>query len=135
MRCVCKQLLSDEEFTSSALGGNELTNINGSADQTSVGGHVDTLSKRMISFIGCEEMCGYLWQWLRNVSANGGSGWSNYYGDNNFGQTHGSSYALLAGGFWGDGVSCGSRCRFGNAARSRVDAGVGGRGSSKIMLY
>ena len=135
MRCVCKQLLSDEEFTSSALGGNELTNINGSADQTSVGGHVDTLSKRMISFIGCEEMCGYLWQLLRNVSANGGSGASNYYGNNNFGQMLGVSLALIAGGGWTNGASCGSRCRYGDNARSIVDAIFGGRGSSKIMLY
>jgi hypothetical protein len=135
MRCVCKQLLSDEEFTSSALGGNELTNINGSADQTSVGGHIDSLSKRMISFIGCEEMCGYVWQWLRNVSANGGSGISNYYGDNNFGQTIGSSYALLAGGAWDSASSRGSRCRLGLDARSFVSIYVCGRGSSKIMLY
>ena len=135
MRCVCKQLLSDEEFTSSALGGNELTNIQGAVDQTSVGGHLDTLSKRMTSFIGCEEMCGYLWQWLRNVSANGDSGYSNYYGNNNFGQMYGSSFALVAGGGWDDGASGGSRRRSGAAARSLVSASIGGRGSSKIMLY
>ena len=135
MRCVCKQLLSDEEFTSSALGGNELTNINGSADQTSVGGHSDTNSKRMISFIGCEEMCGYLWQWLRNVSANEGSGWSNYYGDNNFGQIYGSSFTLIAGGSWTNEASCGSRGRRGDIARSVANTYIGGRGSSKIMLY
>ena len=133
MRCVCKQLLSDEEFTSSALGGNELTTINGSADQTSVGGHLDTLSKRMISFIGCEEMCGYLWQWLRNVSANGGRGWSNYYGDNNFGQTYGASYSLLAGGDWANGASCGSRCRGAHHGRPATTEEIGGRGVCRVI--
>lgn len=135
MRCVCKQLLSNDEFTSSALGGNELTNIQGSSDQTSVGGHSDILSKRMISFIGCEEMCGYLGQWIKSMSANGGTGWSNYYGLNNFGQIYGASLALVAGGTWGQGVSCGSRCYDASIPISQVDFHIGTRGASKIMLY
>lgn len=136
MRCVCKQLLSDEEFTSAALGGNELTNIQGSADATSVGGHSDTLSRRMTSFIGCEEMCGYLWQFLNNISANGGSSsWNNVYGNNNFGQLNGISFIYLAGGDIVNGSSCGSRCRDVLNSRSALYNVLGARGSSKIMLY
>lgn len=135
MRQVQKMLLNDEEFASSALGGNERTNINGSADATTVGGHIDTQSKRMVSFIGCEEMCGYLWQWTRDVSANGGSNWSTYDGQVSFGQIYGVSNALIAGGSWNIGSSCGSRCRSGSNARSIVATHFGGRGSSKILHY
>lgn len=133
MRCVGKQLLSDDEFASSALGSNERTSIQGASDQTTVGGHNDTNGNRMISFIGCEEMCGYLWQWLRDVSCNGGSGWSNYDGQGSLGQTYGASYALLAGGAWGNGSSCGSRCRLGFNPRSSADFNFGGRGVSQIF--
>lgn len=132
LRQVGKKLLSDEEFSSAALGSNERTNIQGSADQTTTGGHVDTAGRRMTSFIGCEECCGYLWHWLRDISANGGSGWATYDGQASFGQTYGAAYALLAGGVWDCSSSCGSRARFGSSARSAVHAGVGGRGSSHV---
>lgn len=132
MRQVGKMLISDDEFSSAALGSNERTAIQGASDQATVGGHVDTVGKRMVSFIGCEEMCGYLWQWTRNVSANDGSDWSAYDGQASFGQTYAASFALIAGGNWRNGASCGSRCQSGNFARSRVDASIGGRGSSLL---
>lgn len=61
---VGKRLLTDEEFASIAAGSNEETNIVGSADPVTTGGHSDTASRRMISNIGCEDCCGALYQWL-----------------------------------------------------------------------
>lgn len=132
MRQVGKLLISDDEFSSAALGSNEEANISGSADASTVGGHSDTASRRMVSFIGAEEMCGYLWQWQRDVSANGGSSWATYDGQAAFGQMFGVSCALLAGGDWGSDASCGSRCRHGNGARSYVSTYFGGRGVSAM---
>lgn len=136
MLAVGKRLLNDDEFTAAALGSNEKTAIYGAAESSiasSSGGHVDTASRRMISAIGCEDMCGAIWQWLRDVSANGSSGFSTYDGQASMGQTHGTSYALSAGGDWPAGASCGSRSRAGNNARSNVPANNGGRGSSRVI--
>lgn len=65
---VKKRLLSDDEFAVIAGGSNQKTNIFGSADPVTTGGHVDTASRRMISNIGVEDACGALWQWLRDQS-------------------------------------------------------------------
>ena len=131
---VGKRLLTDHEFTSAALGSNERTNITGSSDKTYVGGHVDTANRRMISAIGCEEMCGYLWQWLDEIAAAGGSGWnSNTDGHDSFGQNYGVPYVLLAGGAWARGASCGSRSRDADNGRARVYASHGGRGASRVV--
>ncbi len=61
-----KELISREEFKDCAYGSNEGTNIYGSADPGTTGGHKDTASRRMISNIGCEDCCGALWQWTRD---------------------------------------------------------------------
>ena len=58
-----KVLISREDFKDCAYGSNEGTNIYGSADPGTTGGHKDTASRRMISNIGCEDCCGALWQW------------------------------------------------------------------------
>ena len=135
MNAVGKLLISDEEFTSAAMGSNEKTSIYGAAETsiTTTGGHTDTASRRMISFLGVEDMCGGINQWLRNVSANNGSNWSNYDGVGNFGQTYGTSNALIAGGHWANGASSGSRCRNPNNTRSTADASLGGRGVSRVV--
>ena len=134
-RMVGKRLLRDFEFTSAALGSNEKTNIYGSANpsDSKVGGHSDTASRRMISAIGCEEMCGYLWQWLDEIAPTGGSSWGTTDGHASFGQEYGTPYVLLAGGAWSHGACCGSRCRSSSDVRSYVGADVGGRGSSHIV--
>ncbi|DBA35196.1 TPA_asm: tail protein [Caudoviricetes sp. vir525] len=62
------RMLEDDEFQAIAAGSNEETNIAGSADPVTTGGHLDTASRRMISNIGCEDCCGVLWQWLRTQS-------------------------------------------------------------------
>ena len=61
-----KVLISREDFKDCAYGSNEGTNIYGSADPGTAGGHKDTASRRMISNIGCEDCCGALWQWTRD---------------------------------------------------------------------
>lgn len=134
MLAVGKQLLSDHEFTSAALGSNEATNIAGGADVTKVGGHTDSAGRRMISAIGCEEMCGYLWQWLRDLPGNNGSTtWAAKDGNGSFGQEYFEDYVLLAGGSWSNAAHCGSRGRHSSDVRSLVGASVGGRGSSQVI--
>lgn len=132
MRHVRKRLLHDHEFSSIALGSNEGTAIKGASDPVTTGGHVDTAERRMISFIGCEDCCGAMWQWLEEVSANGSSEWSTYDGQADFGGTYGASYALLAGANWNGSSHCGSRARSGSSARSAVSAHIGGRGASRM---
>ena len=65
---VKKRLLYDYEFQIAAGGSNEETNITGSADPVTTGGHSDTGSRRMISNYGLEDMCGVMWQWLLDQS-------------------------------------------------------------------
>ena len=62
------RLLKDDEFTACADGSPEGTNIYGSADPVTTGGHVNTASRRIISNIGCEDCAGVLWQWLDEQS-------------------------------------------------------------------
>lgn len=133
MRCVGKRLLSDPEFTSIASGSNECTSIYGSDDVETVGGHKDSANRRMISFIGCEECCGYIYQWLRDVGPNGGSGWSVYDGSGAFGQQFGVTRSIRAGGTWDDYSNCGSRCRLSDDNLSLAAVNVGGRGSAGVI--
>lgn len=65
---VRKKMLDDIEFALIAAGSNEQTNIAGSADPVTTGGHIDTAGRRMISNIGCEDCCGVMYQWLRDQS-------------------------------------------------------------------
>ena len=133
MRQVGKKLLSDGEFESASIGSNQATNIQGSADKGTVGGHIDTANRRMISAIGVEEMCGYLWQWTRDVSSTGGSSWATTDSNGSFGQEYGTPFVLLAGGSWVSGSSCGSRSRDSNSVRSDVYAHISGRGLSRVV--
>ena len=61
---ISKRLLNDPEFQAIASGSNEKTNIIGSTDPVTTGGHVDTAGRRMIANNGCEDCCGVMWQWL-----------------------------------------------------------------------
>lgn len=134
MRQVGKKLLNDDVFCSAAIGGNECTSITGSSDKMTVGGHVDTAGKRMVSAIGCEEMTGYLWQWLDEFPyCNTESGWQTIDNQGSFGQQYWNTHQLLAGGAWGDGSNCGSRCRGSDSGRADVYAGIGSRGSSRAV--
>jgi len=130
---VGKTLLSDSEFAIAMEGSNQKTAIFGSASPTpkTSGGHLDTASRRMVSNYGIEEGCGFLYQWLDHPSANGGTGYTNHDAIAGAkGQLYGASYAMLAGGDWDRGASCGSRFRNANSGRATAYASVGGRGRS-----
>ena len=129
----------DPEFASLALGSNEETNITGSADPVTTGGHSDTASRRMISNIGCEDCAGALYQWLKDQSAMYDdavvAGWYDLAG------AKGSLYRpvdtndvkLVAGGNWGSAADCGSKCRSAVYLRWTTDASFGGRGRSRKL--
>ena len=135
MLAVGKRLPTDNEFLSFAAGSNEKTAIQGAAESSIIttGGHVDTANRRMVSFIGCEDCCGAIWQWLDEIAADGGSGFSTYDGNASFGQTYGVPFVLGAGGAWNRGSGCGSRSRSAGDSRSGVNANYGCRGSSRVV--
>lgn len=128
-----KQLLSDTEFFVASQGSNQQTNVVGSVQPSpdTTGGRKDTAGRRMISDIGCEEMCGLQWQHLAGWSAAGGQNWNAQNGGQ--GQFYGSAMVLLAGGDWGDGVSCGSRSRLASLSLSYAYADGGARGRSQVV--
>jgi len=137
---VRKQLLDDIEFQIIAAGSNEETNITGSADPVTTGGHVDTAGRRMISNIGCEDCCGVMWQWLRDQSyrspATPGWEWYDLPGSkgslyNYGGATGDGDVKLLAGANWNAGSLSGSRSRNANNARWSASSGIGSRGRSE----
>jgi hypothetical protein len=129
------RMLDDGEFQAIAAGSNEETNITGSADPVTTSGHVDTAGRRMISNIGCEDCCGVMWQWLRDQSykytANTWD-WYNLPGSkgslyNQSGTAGDADVKLLAGGYWGFGANCGSRCRAADSSRWYTNSAFGGR--------
>lgn len=128
-----KRMPTDLEFAVFAEGSNQQTAIYGSAAPSpkTSGGHLDTASRRMVSNYGVEECCGYLTQWLDNPCGTGGSSWANHDSLGTKGQLYGTSYALMAGGHWGNGAYTGPRCRHGSFIRSSANTYAGARGVSK----
>ena len=108
------RLVWRHEFQMGAKGSNEQTNIQGSSDPNTTGGHVDTAGRRMISNIGLEDCCGVLWQFAMDLGFAGGSDWTNSVynssvDDRSYGQTYGTLYRLLLGAYWSNGGYSGSR--------------------------
>ena len=136
---VKKTLLWDDEFQLIAAGSNEETNIAGSADPVTTGGHSDTDSRRMISNIGCEDCCGALYQWLRDTSAKYddavAAGWLDLAGDKGsfYRPVDTGEIKLIAGGTWAHTTRCGSRCRAANVGRVSAYTYLGGRGRSNPL--
>lgn len=135
---INKELISRDEFIVVAKGSNERTPIHGYADAGTTGGHVDTDNRRMISNIGLEDCCGFLWQWCKQSGgANGSGGWTNSTynssvdGNATYGSTYGNYFRALVGGHWADSSSCGSRCVNVNNVSARVTAAIGGRLASR----
>ena len=120
------RLESDSSFQMAADGSNAQTNIQGSADPVTTGGHVDTAGRRMISRYFLEDMCGAYWQWLETFTSYTGSTWAQV--PDAQGQTYGTPYAMLAGGAWDAAAFCGPRCRTCNSSRLTVAANCGARG-------
>ena len=141
---VDKQLLNDPEFALIALGSNEETNINGSTDPITTGGHSDTAGRRMISHIGCEDCAGAMNQWLRDQSRrlDGADlaacktwAWEDLAGAKGSLYKQGTygDVKLLAGGDWSLGTSCGSRCRHAFYYRWYTSTLIGSRGRSEPL--
>ena len=105
--------ISQIEFVAASLGANQGTNITGSTNPGTTGGHTDTAGRRMISSDGCEDMCGVMWQWTRDMGGiTSGPAWSNAYDGNDSGvagQQYQAPYRGLLGGPWTNGAYCGSR--------------------------
>lgn len=135
---VNKELISRDEFIVVAKGSNERTAIKGSADAGTTGGHVDTANRRMISNIGLEDCCGFLWQRCKQSGgANGSGSWTNSTynssvdGSATYGSTYGNYYRALVGGAWDNSSYCGSRCVAVGDVSAYVSASCGGRLSSR----
>lgn len=113
MARVKKNLLTQRQFVSASLGSNQGTNIAGSADPNTIGAHNDTAGRRMISNIGCEDMCGALWQWGCEAGGTyGTAAYKNAFDGNDTGvggQSYNEPSRALLGGCWDYGASCGSR--------------------------
>ena len=126
------------EFQMYAKGSNEQTNIQGSSDPNTTGGHKDTAGRRMISNYGAEDCCGVLWQWTMDLGFAGGSGWNDsvynsFVDDRSYGRSYGTLCRLLVGGSWSNGSSCGSRSVYCNSSSASVSAYSGARGASEPM--
>jgi hypothetical protein len=101
-----------DEFVAIALGSPESVNINGSADPVTTGGHSATNSQRIISFEGAEDVTGVLWQWCQETYGPQTGTYADRFTVDDIqakGQMYGTFCRLLAGGYWGDGATCGSR--------------------------
>ena len=126
---VKKRPLWRNEFMVVAKGSNEGTNITGSTDPGTTGGHKDTAGRRMISNYFLEDCCGALHQWLADTfEFYPGASWStaNFYLSGyswqeksvynpdidtmKYGSCNGLLRRGLAGGDWDGGSHCGSRC-------------------------
>lgn len=140
LAAIGKRLLWDAEFQIIAEGSNQKTNIAGSADPVTTGGHVDTAGRRMISNIGCEDCCGAMNQWLldqsyRNDDSSYLGTWSWYTLPGNKGsfyrQGGTGDVKLVAGGDWAAGACCGSRSRGANRSRWHAASSLGARGCAR----
>ena len=132
-----QRLPYQREFMSASLGSNQSTNIYGSADPGTTGGHKDTGNRRMISNIGLEDCCGDHWQWAADVGSASTSGsYGNAYDANDkyeAGQVYGTVYRPIVGGNWNDGVSCGSRGSNWVYGALFLGAALGARGASEPL--
>jgi len=145
---IKKRSLWQYEFEVASQGSNQLTNIAGSADPNTTGGHVDTASRRMVSNYGLEDCCGALHQWCRDsaeftpggtwTSPNpylSGYGYKDIVYDSTIETSQGQAYGIprrvIVGGGWGDGVFCGSRYADWVSVPSRLAAYIGCRGASE----
>lgn len=130
------RLVWRHEFQMGAKGSNEQTNIQGSSDPNTTGGHVDTAGRRMISNIGLEDCCGVLWQFAMDLGFASGSGWTNSVynssvDDRSYGQIYGTLYRLLLGARWVDGGCSGSRSALCNLSSADVYVDLSARGASE----
>jgi len=135
MQIVGKSLLSVSEFMHVAMGSNERSSISDGISQTIVGGHVDTANRRMISFIGCEECCGYLSQYSTNVAVlSTRNTWSVDDGRGLMGLSYDNIDVIWLGGDWTGTSYNGSRSVGGSDAFYLVSNNYTGRGCCDVSI-
>jgi len=139
LKNIGARMMTDWEFAQLHSGTPEETNIFDSANPTTVGGHVDTNSRRIISNIGLEDMSGVWWTWLQDrQSYIAGSDYaaaiafsneniSGTRGSHNGQGTYPSQAAVIAGGAWNAAAICGSRARSATYRRSHSSLYIGCR--------
>ena len=133
---IGKKLIRQTEFVTASIGANQGTNITGSADPGTTGGHTDTAGRRMISNIGCEDMAGVMNQWSRDLGGvySSGASWANAYDGNDSGvagQHYQAPYRAMLGGYWDYGSHCGSRFSLWNDSPLSLYSDRSGRGVSE----
>lgn len=133
------RLVWRHEFQMGAKGSNEQTNIQGSSNPNTTGGHVDTAGRRMISNIGLEDCCGVLWQFTMDLGFAGGSDWTDsvYFSDvddRSYGQTFGTLYRLMLGSRWDHGENSGSRSAYCDSFAAYVFVDSSARGASEPRI-
>ena len=131
-----QRLLWQHEFVSASLGSNQGTNIKGSNDPGTTGGHVDTAGVRMVSWLGCEDCCGALWQWGKEVGSSSAGSWASGYDSNDLyvkGSQYNSHIRVLFGGYWGVGAYSGSRSAAWDGGALYLNANLGSRGASEPL--
>lgn len=112
---VGKRPIGSLEFVAASLGSNQGTIISPFALPAGAGGHVDTVGRRMVSGIGCEDMCGVVFQLGREEGASPGSGsYGAAFDGNDSGVMGFHALAPSRPGFGGSiyiaASYCGSRC-------------------------
>ena len=139
LKNIGARMMTDWEFAQLHSGTPEKTNIYGGENPPTVGGHVDTNSRRIVSNIGLEDMSGVWWTWLQDrQSYIDGTDYATAiaFGYENISGTRGSHYgqgkypaqaALLAGGAWNSTAYCGSRARNAYYRRSNASSTIGCR--------
>lgn len=139
LKNIGARMMTDWEFAQLHSGQEEEVNIAGSANPTTVGGHLSTTGRRMVSNIGLEDMSGVWWTWLQNQQsyiAGADYAAAIAFGYENISGTRGSHYgqgtyqaqaAVVAGGGCTYGAACGSRARNADARRSGSAAYIGCR--------
>jgi len=141
---IKKRLPFQLEFMRAALGSPQETNISGSADPGTTGGHSDTASRRIVSNIGCEDMTGVMRQWGADGGATNdvGSDWADADTDGTAdsldddesigrGQHYEAPNRPLFGGPWNGGVACGSRGSGWSYSPLQLSSNNGARGVSE----
>ncbi len=129
-----KRLPREFEFVALSLGSNQGTNIVGSVNPVTTGGHVDIADRRMISYIGVEDACGTLWQWGLDTGSNLSSSYSNNFTAHDSdvaGQQYSNTSRVILGGDWGYGSRCGSRASYCHYGALYLDDYRGARGVSE----
>lgn len=142
---IDKRLPTQAEFIAFTIGSNEETNISGSSNPATTGGHSDTASRRMISNVGCEDCAGALNQWCIDTGQDGlGSDYhlqdtasdsTSYDGTNSIGS--GSSwrtvYRAVLGGQYNNGTWSGSRSSDWSLSPITLSGNIGAHGVSDSL--